>query len=456
MSISLPTREEYRTLFGLAVPVVIVQLGMMLMGVVDTIMVGHLNAAALAAVALANLYFFCIAVFGMGAVMALDPLVSQAVGAGDEAGIARSVQRGLITAFILAVPSTGLLLLVRPFLELLGQPAELIPLATRFIYVTAPGMLPFIVFLVFRQTLQALHRLAPIIVIILVANLVNAALNWVFIFGRLGAPALGVAGSALATTLSRWFMVIALLIVAWKDLGPRLIPWQRESFQAGALRRMLRLGLPIGAQMFFEYGIFGLVGTLMGRIGTLAMAGHQIALNLSSLIFMVPLGVGAAAAVLVGGAVGAEDADRARRATAGSLLVGSVFMAGAAAVFVFAPVALARFYTADRSVIDMARPLIVLAGIFAIFDGLQAVAMGVLRGIGDTRAPVAICLVGYWFVGMPTSVILGFQAGLGPVGLWWGLVAGLAVTAGVLLVRVRIRMRRALERIHIDHPEPVV
>jgi MATE family multidrug resistance protein len=216
---------------------------------------------------------------------------------------------------------------------------------------------------------------------------------------------------------------------------------------------MIRIGLPIGAQMFFEYGVFALVGVLMGRIGTLAVGGHQIALNLSAIVFMVPQGIGAAAAVLVGQAIGAQDLPLARRSALGSVLLGGGFMAGAALLFLLMPGKLAGLYSTDPRVVAIAGSLIVLGGFFAVFDGLQAVCIGILRGIGDTRGPVAISMVGYWLIGMPVSLLLGFPLGLGPDGLWWGLVIGLAVTAAVLLIRVQVRLRTALRRIVID-PAP--
>lgn len=447
-----PTREEFRALLRLALPVVIVQVGLMLMGVVDTIMVGRVSPQAIGSVALGNLYFFTVAVIGMGTLMALDPLVSQAVGAGDGAGVARGLQRGILLAAGLSIPACLGMLLIHPFLTVSGQPAELIPGATQFGLLMIPGMLPFYLFIVFRQTLQALGRLAPIVWVTIGANLVNALLDWVLIYGHAGAPALGVAGSALATSISRWVLAIALLFAGWRELGPRLRPWRPESSDRGALDRMLRLGLPIGAQMWLEYGVFALVGALMGRIGTLAVAGHQIALNLSSIVFMVPLGIGAAAAVLVGQAVGNADLPRARRAAVGPLLVAGGFMLAVATLFVLVPGLLARLYTPDHGVLAIARRLIVLGGVFAIFDGLQAVCMGILRGIGDTRVPVVLCILGYWLVGVPAALLLGFRFGLGPAGLWWGLVLGLAVTAGVLLLRVQSRLRRTLARILIDHP----
>ena len=452
MRAPVPIPAEFRALVRLTVPVVAVQVGLMFMGVVDTLMVGHLSAQALAAVALGNLYFFTITIAGVGTLMALDPLVSQAVGAGDETAIARGLQRGLVLAVLVTVPICLALALVRPVLAAAGEPAALVDPAAAYIRVIIPGMLPFFIFVVFRQTLQATRRIAPIVIVTLAANLLNAGLNWVFIFGHLGSPALGVAGSALATTVSRWAMAIALLGAGWRELGPRLRPWRREAFDTAALGRMLHIGLPIGGQMFLEYGIFALVGALMGRIGTLAMAGHQIALNLAALVFMVPQGAGAAVSVLVGQAIGADDGARAGRAAAGGLLLGGGFMVASAIVFLAVPGFLAGLYSPDPAVRAMARPLIRLAGAFAVFDGLQAVAIGILRGIGDTRAPIVISMLGYWLIGLPASLLLGFRLDLGPIGLWWGLVLGLAVTAAVLLARVRVRLRGRIHRLLVDHP----
>jgi MATE family multidrug resistance protein len=452
---TLPSRSDFRALTRLALPVVTVQLGLMLMGVVDTMMVGHLSATALAAVALGNLYFWTISIVGVGTLLALDPIVAQAVGAHDEPAIARGLQRGVILAVLVTFPIALALLSVRSVLRWIGQPDDLVPGATVFVRLIVPSLLPFYCFIVFRQTLQALGRIAPIVWVTLAANLLNAGLDWLLIFGNLGAPALGIAGTALATSISRWAMAAALLWIAWGDLGPRLRPWRREAWDLGALGRMARLGFPIGAQMFFEYGVFGVVGALMGRIGTLAMAGHQIALNLAAIVFMVPQGLGAAAAVLVGRAVGAEDQARVRRAALAALLLGAGFMSCTAALFVLFPRSLASLYTPDPAVIAMAGTLVVLGGWFAIFDGLQAVAIGVLRGIGDTRVPVILSLVGYWLVGLPVSLLLAFRAGHGPEGLWWGLVLGLAVTAAVLLGRVRARLGHVIHRVIIDRPQEV-
>ena len=437
----------------LAVPVVIVQVGMMAMGVVDTVMVGHISALALAAVALGNLYFFTLAVFAMGTLMVLDPVVAQAVGAGDRLAVARAVQRGIIIAAVLTVPAVLLLTSAGPVFTFARQPAEVIPMAAAYAIRTAPGTLPFLLFVVFRQTLQSMGRTAPIVGAIIGANLVNGLLNWVFIFGHFGFEAMGVVGSAWATTLSRVLLVLWLWAASRRDLNPLLTPIRPEIWQLQPLVRMFRLGIPIGAQHVLEFGAFALVALMMGWMGTQAMAGHQVAINLAALTFMVPLGVGDAASVLVGQAVGRGEAEGARGAARAAFACGVAFMTVTGAIFLSLPEPLARLYSRDLGVIVVAASLIPIAGVFQIFDGIQVVASGVLRGLGDTRAPMVANLVGYWLVGIPVSFYLGFVARLGPVGLWWGLVLGLGLVGTSLLLRVRARLARRQIRVVIDTPQ---
>lgn len=429
---------------------VVIQVGLMFMGVVDTLIIGHFSAQGLAAVAIGNLYFFVVAVLGQGILMALDPIVAQAVGAGDEPAIRRAVQRGVVLAVGLAVPMSLLLLPAESLFSLARQPVEVIPFAVRYVHWMIPGTIPFFLFVVLRQSLQAMHCTRAIVWSIVVANLVNAGLNWVLIFGHLGAPSLGVVGSAWATTISRWLMVGILGALAWHPLHEYLRPFRREAFAAGPLFRMLTIGTPIGMQALLEFGAFAAIALLMGRLGTTQVAGHQVAINLASLTFMVPLGVSAAAAVLVGNAVGRGDAFAARRSARTALICGAGFMSGTAVIFLLLPRFLATMYTNDRAVVAVAAGLIPIAGVFQVFDGLQAVGAGILRGLGDTRAPMLINVLGFWLFGMPVSIYLGFEAGLGPRGLWWGFVAGLGAVAILLLFRVRARMRRDLRRVIVD------
>ena len=438
----------------LAIPVVIVQVGMMAMGVVDTVMVGHISAQALAAVALGNLYFFTLAVFALGTLMVLDPVVAQAVGAGDRPAVARAVQRGVLIAALLTVPAVVLLTSAGALFSLARQPAEVIPLAAAYAVRMAPGTFPFLLFVVFRQTLQSMGRTAPIVWAIIGANLANAALNWILIFGHLGFPAMGVVGSAWATTISRVLLVVGLWAASRRELDPLLSPIRPEIWQLQPLARMFRLGIPIGSQHVLEFGAFALVALMMGWMGTQAMAGHQVAINLASLTFMVPLGVGDAASVLVGQAVGRGDPEGTRGAARAAFACGVAFMAVTGAIFLSLPEPLARLYSRDLGVIGVAAMLIPIAGVFQIFDGVQVVASGVLRGLGDTRAPMVANLLGYWAVGIPVSIYLGFVAKLGPAGLWWGLVLGLGLVGTSLLLRVRSQLGRRQQRVVIDLPLP--
>lgn len=450
----LPSQSATDELLRLALPVVVVQVGLMVMGVVDSIMVGRISAAALAGVALGNVFFFACAIFGAGVLTALDPIVAQAVGARDDLAISLALQRAFLLSLALTVPTSLLLMCVEPVLRLLQQPLDVIPIASGYVWREIPGVLPFFAFGVLRQSLQAMGRLRAIVYTIVLANALNAGLNWVLIYGHLGAPPIGALGSAWSTTISRWAMTIGLALLAWPWLREHLRPFRREMLATRAIGRMLVLGAPIGAQMQLEFGVFGAIGLLMGRLGTVPVAAHQIALNLASLTFMVPLGISGAAAVLVGRAVGRGDATAARRAAGAALLVGVGFMALTALLFRIAPEALARVYTDETAVVALAAALLPIAGVFQVFDGIQVVSIGALRGIGDTRTPFIMNLIGFWAIGLPVSLMLGFRTALGARGLWWGLVVGLVIVGLGLLARLRVRLGRELARIRIDDASP--
>ena len=443
-------RAELRATVALAVPVVFVQLGFMAMGVVDTLMVGRVSARVLAAVALGNLYFFNVSIFSVGTLMALDPIVAQAVGAGNDESVARAMQRGLLIAVALCVGTSLLLAPAHAVLVAFRQPAEIVPDAAAYLHISIIGVLPYFLFVVFRQTLQAMHRVAPIVWTVVVANLTNASFNWVFVYGHLGSPVLGVAGSAIATAISRWVMLLLVLALAWKDLRGPLLPARSGIASWPPIWRMLRLGLPIGAQQMLEAGAFGAIGLLMGVLGTIEMAAHQIAITLAAFTFMVPLGVGSAAAVRVGHAIGAGDEHRARAAIGAAYLCGVGFMAMTAIAFLGAPRVLAHAFTGDARVVTLAAVLIPIAGVFQVFDGGQAVGAGVLRGAGDTTAPLFVMLGAYWLLGVPVSAYLGFRTPMRAAGLWWGFVVSLAAVAIFLALRIRTVFGRGTARLVIE------
>lgn len=421
-------------------------MGLVSQGLVDTAMVGRVNAIELAGVTLGNLYFFGVSVFGMGLLLALDPLVSQALGAEDQDEIRVGIQRGLVLSFVLGVAATVPMALAGPVFKVLGQPAEVIPVAAGYSHALIAGMWPFYGFIVFRQVLQAVGRVAPIVWTIVLANLLNVFANWVLVYGNLGAPALGAVGSGWATAISRWFMCLCVLILTLRLLAPYLRRIHPDVLRWAPLWRMMRLGAPIGAHLFLEFGAFGAIGVMMGWLGTEAMAGHQVALNLAAFAFMIPLGISQAAAVLVGRAVGAEQPERARRCAGGALVVCCAVMAATATIFLAWPGQLASAFSTQGEVVAVAAVLIPVAGMFQLFDGLQVVCTGVLRGVADTLRPMIYNVLGFWLFGMPISLWFGFQRGAGPVGLWWGLAAGLGAVAVMLMWRMWKRLQGPLAR----------
>ena len=446
-ALRIPSRAESRATSRTSAPIVVVQVGLMLMGVVDAAIVGRYSAEGLAAVALGNMYFNSVVTLGQGTLMALDPLVAQAVGAKDTEAIERSVQRGLVLCVAASLPLSLLLLPGEPVLGLLRQPPEIVPTAAQYVRISIGGVLPYLAFIALRQTVQAFALVRPIVVAVVIANVANAILDWMMVFGKFGFAPMGVAGSAWATMICRWLMAILLLWGCRQALVPFLRRWSRADLAMAPLWRMVRIGFPIGLQLWIEFTAFSVALLLVGLLGTLPLAGHQIALMLAALTYMVPLGVSAAAAVLVGHAVGRGDAEAARREAGAALACGVGFMSVTAVVLVTMAPMLARVFTADPQIIAVASVLIPIAGVFQVFDGIQGVSAGILRGAGDTRVPMWANLAGYAFIGLPLGAWLCFSRSLGAVGIWWGLVAGLVAVAALLGWRVHVIIGGELKRL---------
>ena len=441
-------RQEIRDTLHLATPVVLTQLGGIAMGIVDTIMVGRLGPAPLSAVALGNALSFTIIIVCLGTLTALDPLVSQAHGAGRPVEAGRAMHHGAFLALALTVPTMLLLSLAHPLLRLVGEPEPLAMNAAAFVHGINFGVLPFLLFTVLRQFMQGISRARPAMVVMILANLLNIFGNWVLIYGHLGAPALGSTGSAWSTTICRWamFLALAIYVFSHRDLRPYLThvpPWPPDR---QLLERLLRVGLPAGSQFGLEVGVFASASVLMGWFGTLQLAGHQIALNLCSTTFMVPLGFSATAAVRVGQAIGRGDVAAARRAAFSAYGLGVGFMAIAASCFFAFPELFVRIYTHDPALVQMGVSLLLVGAAFQLSDGTQTIAIGSLRGAADTRFPMLVSFVAYWLVGLPAGYWLAFKAGMGPPGLWWGLTLGLTLVGVTLALRFHLRVRE--HRLH--------
>ena len=418
----------------LALPVVLAELGWMSMGIVDTIMVAPLGPAAIGAAGIGTSIHMAFAVFGMGLLLGLDTLVSQAHGAGDHRDCHRWLVHGLVLATVLTIPVVGVCLGVLAAMPQLGFHREVQPLLEGYFGVVLWSTLPLLLYAAVRRYLQGMHVVAPIAFALVTANLVNAAANWALIYGQLGLPALGVPGAAWATLISRVYMVGVLWLAARHYDRARASGLADVSRRISRERlvRLWRLGYPAAAQVSIEVGVFALATALAGRLDPVSSAAHQIALNIAGASFMVPLGVASAGAVRVGNRVGANDPAGAARAGWAAIVLGSGFMCVTALVFLFVPDAIIALFSPGPEVVALGGSLLLIAAVFQLFDGLQAVATGALRGLGDTRAAMIVNFGGHWLLGLPIAYWLCFPLGMGVRGLWIGLSAGL-ILCGVVL-----------------------
>lgn len=430
---------------ALAIPVALSELGWMAQGVVDTIMVGKLGPAAIGAVALGNAVCYTPSLFGIGLLLGLDTLVAQAYGRQDHDECHRWLAQGVYVAAFIAPPLMFLIWAASYAFVPFGINSAVAGLAASYQRVLLWGTLPLLLYGATRRYLQAVGAVRVITVTYIVANLINWGANWVLIYGKLGFPAMGVDGSALSTVISRIFMAAALLGFAWRYERKRGHPlfrhWAAPSL--ARLRELASLGAPAAGQILAEVGAWNLATLSAGWLTPVELATHQIALNYAAVTYMVPLGISAAAAVSVGHAVGAGDAARARRAGWLALALGAGFMLCAAIVFFAAPRPLIALYTTDPEVMAVGPGLLWLAAAFQIFDGIQTVSTGALRGLGETRAPMIANLVGYWVIGLPLGLTLCFILHWGIYGMWIGLTLALIVISTTLL----LRWRRDSERI---------
>lgn len=438
-------RGEVRPMLALAVPVVLAELGWMAMGVVDTVMVGGVGAEAIGAVAVGRALFFTVAVFGMGLLLGLDTLISNAFGAGDLADGQRCLVQGVLLALAVALPALLLLRGAGGLFESWGLTPSVIEPARAYLLALSWSLSPLLLYTCFRRYLQAVNRVRPVMIALTTANLVNAAANRVLIYGAFGVPALGAAGAGWATLVASvymtGFLLTAVLLHDREERGAlRTLPWVPDPAR---LRRLVALGLPAAGQLVVEVAVFAAATALAGRLDPSSLAAHQIALNCAGVSFMVPLGVSAAGAVRVGQALGRRDGRRASRAGWTALALGSGFMACAALSFLLLPGTILRGFTSDARVVAIGISLLGVAALFQLFDGLQVVATGVLRGAGDTRTPLLWNLVGHWVLGLPVGYWLCFVRGWGVVGLWLGWVVGLT-SIGSLLLLTWARLARRL------------
>jgi MATE family multidrug resistance protein len=447
-------RQEIRPMLRLAAPLAMAELGWMSMGFVDTLMAGRLGAAAIGAGSLGNMLFFPIAICGTGMLLGMDTLVAQAFGARDGAACRRTLVQGLWIATGVA-PVVGLLLaLMIPLLRAIGTNPRVMELLGPFVHALLWGVPPLLFYTAFRRYLQAMNIVKPITFAVVSANLLNFAGNWLFMYGNWGAPRLGLEGSGYSTSISRVYIALVLLIAvlrqqrgaAFQAAMPPFVGACPRSFPlAGAslfnwrpqwtlIRRLIALGFPSAMQILVEGAVFAIVSVMAARFDEVSLAAHSIAVNVVSITYMVPLGISSAAAVRVGQAVGRKSPQGIAVSGWTALALGAGFMSAAGLALAFVPRWISRLYTPEAAVIAAGAALLRIAALFEIFDGLQVVATGALRGLGDTRTPALAHLAGYWLIGMPVAWLLCFTYGWGVTGIWVGLTSALILIGLILLV----------------------
>lgn len=441
MSPALPRLVEVRTLAALAAPIVVTQVGGMMLGVVDMLMVGSLGREALAAAALGTLWTMGTIVLGTGVVLGIDPVLTQAHGAGDGRAVGLALQRGLVVAAIAGVPVVLMWMATESALVAVGQDPHLAALAADYVWAQLPSAAAFLGFTALRSYLQGRGIVAPALWVTVIANLLNVLFNWVLIFGHLGFPALGLHGAGIATGITRSLMFVLLALLVWRA---RLHegawqPWSRAAVDRAGLAEILRHGIPVGLQLGLEVWAFQGATVLAGWLGDAELAAHTVAMNLASLSFMVPLGIALAAVTRVGNLIGAGDRPAAQHAAWVALAMGAGVMTVSATTFIGLRHVLPGFYSDDPLVLGLAAAILPIAGTFQLLDGTQVVGGGILRGMGRTRPAAVFNLVGYYVIGLPFAWWLAFETGMGLPGIWWGLTIGLAAVAASLVAWIAAR-----------------
>lgn len=428
----------------LAVPVAVGHLGYMLMPIVDTILVGRLGPEALGGVGLGSALQFIFTAFTIGTLMGLDFFVSFAYGRGDKRECNRWLVEGVWLAVLLAVPSVALIQICAYFLPHFGFEPAVAKLAGEFSVWVSWSMIPMLIYVAFRQYLQAQNSVQVATVLMLLANFLNALFNWCFVYGHLGFPAFGVKGSGLATTCTRTLLCLALVAFAlFRDRKSEFPLYRTRFFPTRfGLRELLKVGGPAGSQMLLEVTVFSLSTLLAGRLGALSLAAHTIVLNIASFVFMVPLGIAAAASVQVGQALGAGNHGHARVAGWTSLGLTVSFMIFSGLSLYFLGPKLLPLFSVDPEVIRMGSFILLLAAFFQIADGTQTVGTGALRGLRDTKTAALANLIGHWFVGLPVGYLICFEWKKGLPGIWIGLTLGLFIVSAIVVGRWSVLSRR--------------
>ena len=439
-------KEEIFKTLKLAYPVIIGQLGIIMMGVVDSIMVGQLGSVPLAAASLGNSLIFLILIIGIGCSIVVSPIIAILVGGKRYSECGTYFRQSLLVNVVLSIVMIGIILLGVNFIHYLNQPPEVIELAIVFMSIVGLSAFPLMVYQTYKQFIEGFSIVKPAMIIAVLANIINAFANWVLIFGKFGFPELGIAGSAWATFASRVFMALAIMFYVMRNEKFKQydVNFHFRGLDFPIIKKILSLGLPSGFQYFFEVGAFTFAVIMIGWIGANELAAHQIAINLASISFMAVLGISQAASIRVGNAMGERSVSKIRKAGFTGIFLGATIMSLAGLTFILLNNFLPTLYIDDEAVISIASRLIIIAALFQLSDGTQAVGIGVLRGLTDVKGPTIITFIAYWVVSLPIAYLLAFNFDLGVDGVWIGLLIGLTASAILLTLRFNYKSKHII------------
>ncbi|MFT4535780.1 MAG: MATE family multidrug resistance protein [Saprospiraceae bacterium] len=437
MNILKRYKKDFSANLKLALPIMAGQLGQITVYLADNIMVGRLGALSLAAVSFAVALIALPIVIGMGIAFALPPLVSEADGSGEQKKISQYFKHSLVVNIGIGILSCIVMMLSLPFLHLLGQEPEVVEIARGYIYYSAWGMIPMMFFLTFRSYADGMSETMPPMIAMILGNVINIILNYILIYGKFGMPALGVDGAAISSLIARISMIVILIAILlnWKDLWNNIQECDFSKYQTPIFKKIFALGIPTSLQMFFEISAFSGAALIMGMVSSNAQAAHQIAINLSSITFMICSGLAMASTIRVGNQLGKKDYSAMRDAGISAFLQVALIMSIFSVLFVLLRHQMPLIYLDDKVVIGLASTLLIYAAVFQIPDGLQVAALAALRGIQDVKKPTLITFFSYYVFGIPISYFAALHWGMGATGVWLGLLVGLFISATLLIYR---------------------
>ena len=441
-------RTYYRTLLQLAAPVVLSQLGQVVVQFADNAMVGRLGALPLAAVAFGGSAAFILFIFGLGISLGLTPIVGALFARNERREMAANLHNAIILYTLLGIIITALQLAIQPLLYRLGQPVEVVDMALPYYRYMAWGMIPVMLYGAFKQFLEGVGNTTTAMVVVIVCNSLNIFLNWIFIYGNLGAPEMGAAGAGLATLIARIAMPIAMIgyFATSRRVRPYIVLMSQTRLQWRRFGHLLKIGMPIATQMTLESSAFVLSGIMIGWFGTVAIAANQITITLSNAAFMICIGFSSAATIRVSHAYGARHWPELRMAANASYHIALCWNLFAALMFILLRTLLPQIFTQDEEVISLTAAMLVFAAMFQVVDCIQAISIGILRGMKDVNATMGVAFFAYIVVNLPIGYLFAFPLGMGPEGVWLGYVFGLGLAALLLNRRYRHSLQRLSKR----------